>query len=112
MLSSKHPETKRPDTLLSAVVTALAPTMLIVIALIVAMVIPRYATIIILGGAAVAAAVYCLLSRSRTSRGVWAGSARWQRGTTTRDATGARAHRWSVNSRRPDMAGKPLERVR
>jgi hypothetical protein len=70
MLSSKHPETKRPDTLLSAVVTALTPTLLIVVALIVAMAFPRHATIVILSGAAVAAAVYYLLSRSRTSRGV------------------------------------------
>ena len=111
MLSSKHPETKRPDTLLSAVVTALAPTLLIVIALTVAMAVPRYAIIVILGGAAVAAAVYYLLSRSRTSRGVRAGPAPRQRHTTTRDVS-ARASRWPVNSRRPDAADKTVERVR
>jgi lipopolysaccharide export LptBFGC system permease protein LptF len=70
MLSSR-----RPGTLLSAVFTALAPTLLIISALTVAMIVPRYATIVTLSGAALAAAVYYLLSRSRTSRGKRAGPA-------------------------------------
>jgi hypothetical protein len=113
MFSFKHREIKRPDTLLSAVVTALAPTVLILIALTVAMIIPRYATIVTLGGAAVSATVYSLLRRSRTSPRERAGPARPQRHTTTRqEVADAGAHRWPVNTRRPQAAENPLERVR
>jgi hypothetical protein len=102
---------KRQETPLSAVVTALAPTLLILIALTVAMVVPRHATIVILGGAAVTAAVFFLLRRSRTSRGVPAGSTHRRRHTVTLDAD-ASAHGWPVNSRRPDAADRTVERVR
>jgi hypothetical protein len=103
---------KRSDTLLSAVAAALSPALLILIAITVAMVIPEHATIIILGSVAVAAAASYLLRRYRTSRGVRAGPADRQRRTTARDAADANAHRWPVNSRRPDAADKTVERVR
>jgi hypothetical protein len=65
---------KRPETLLSAMVTALAPAGLMIVTLIMAMVVPRHATLIILGGAAVAAAVFFSLPiRSQTSRDARAG---------------------------------------
>jgi hypothetical protein len=83
---------KRSGTLLPAVATALAPTLLILIAITVAMVSPEDPTLIILGGVAVAAAASYLLRRYRTSRGVPAGPADRQR--------------------RPDAPDKTMERVR
>jgi len=90
--------------------TALSPTLLILVAITVAMVIPEHATIIILGGVAMAMAASYLLGRYRSSRGVRAGPADRQR-RSTRDATDASAHRWPVNSRRPDAADNTVERV-
>jgi len=101
---------KRSQTLLSAMATALSPTLLILVAITVAMVIPEHATIIILGGVAVAVAASYLLRRYRSSRGVRAGPADRQR-RSTRDAADASAHRWPVNSRRPDAADNTVERV-
>ena len=103
---------KRSQTLLSAMATALSPTLLILIAITVAMVIPDHATIIILGSVAVAAAASYLLRRYRASRGVRAGPADRQRHTTAQEAPDAKAHRWPLNSRRPDVAHKTVERVR
>jgi hypothetical protein len=103
---------KRPETLLSAVATAWAPTLLIVIALALAMVVPRHATVVILSGAVAAATVFYLLRDFRTYHGVRAGPAHPQRHGTTRDVAGAGAHRRPVNSQRPQTADKTAERVR
>jgi hypothetical protein len=103
---------KRPESLLSAVATAFVPTLLIVIALAVAMVVPRHATFVILSGAVLAATVFYLLRGFRTYHGVRAGPANRQRHGTTRDAVGAGAHHWPVNSRHPEPAEKTAERVR
>jgi hypothetical protein len=103
---------KRSQTLLSAMATALSPTLLILIAITVAMVIPEHATIIILGSVAVAAAAAYLLRRYRTSRGVRAGPADRQRRTTARPAPDVGAHRWPVNNRRAGAADNAVERVR
>jgi hypothetical protein len=101
------PSSKRPGALISAVVTSLAPALLILVALIVAMVVPRHATVIVLGGAAVAVAAYFyLLNRSRTPRGVRAGRSPRQRDTATRREAGAEASRWPMNSRRPAAADR------
>jgi uncharacterized membrane protein YdjX (TVP38/TMEM64 family) len=103
---------KRSETLLSTVITSLAPTLLILVALTVAMLAPQHATTIILVGATVAAATFYLLRRYRMSRGVQAGPAGRQRHSITRDAVDSSMHRWPVNSRRPDAADKTVERVR
>jgi hypothetical protein len=102
---------KRSQTLLSAMATALAPTLLILVAITVAMVIPERATVIILGGVAVAVAASYRLRRYRSSRDARAGPADRQR-RSTRDAADSRAHRWPVDSRRPDAADNTVERVR
>jgi hypothetical protein len=103
---------KRPETLLSAVATALAPTLLIVIALALAMVVPRYATVVILSGAAAASTVFYLLKGFRTYHGVRAGPAYPQRHSTIRNEAGAGAHRRPVNSQQRETADRTAERVR
>ena len=72
----------------------------------------RHATFVILSGAVLAATVFYLLRGFRTYHGVRAGPANRQRHGTTRDAVGAGAHHWPVNSRHPEPAEKTAERVR
>lgn len=102
------PPAKRSETLLSAMATALTPTLLILIAITVAMVLPERATFIILGGVVAAAATSHLLGRYRIFRG---NPVDRQHRTTAQDDADASAPRWPVNGRRPDAADRTVERV-
>jgi hypothetical protein len=100
-----------PTTVL-AMVTALAPTLLIMVALTAAMFVTEDAGVLIAGGAVAALVVFYLLRRWLLRRSRRLDPAAGRHRAATGDAPKAAVHSWPVNSPRSGVADRVQERVR
>jgi hypothetical protein len=93
-------------------VTALAPALLIIVALTAAMFVTEDAKVVIAGGAVAALVVFYLLRRRLLRRSVRLDPAAGHHRAGTGDAAKVAGHCWPVNSPRSGVAGAAQERVR
>jgi hypothetical protein len=103
---------RRFPTPVLAMVTALAPTLLIMAALTAAMFVTEDAGVVIAGGAVAALVVFYLLRRGLLRRSMRVDPAAGRHRAATGDAPKVAGHSWPVNSPRSAVADRAQERVR